>query len=338
MPSILVTGASGFIGAALCRKLIELGFTVKTFGRQEQAPAQLKGLEFEHCRGDVLDPESIESALSGCGAVFHLAGLVSYKRRDYELLHKINVIGTRNVMKACLDAGIERVIHMGSIAGMGIPEPGTIGDESIEYNLKGHGLYYCDTKHEGEQEAMRFAKQGLPVLCLNPGITFGEGDSHPHHHAIFKAMLGGWVLGYPGGGVMFTDIDDLVGACLSSLVKGDCGQRYVIGSANLSFKEAADKLALVLNGRRPNFQIPGFASEAAGLFCEFVFPLLGKTAPLSWQVAWLSQRRIFFSSQKAIEQLGLKQTEFVETLRRTAPFYLGKELFKNEPAKTPEMV
>jgi dihydroflavonol-4-reductase len=322
--TVAVTGASGFLGSRLVEKLHEVGFTVRTLGRQEQTE-RLSKLNIEHIKADIEDPASLPKAINGAGAVFHLAGLVSYRRTDYDRLYKTNVIGTRNMMKACMDAGVERVVHMGSIAGMGVPKPGEIGTEELEYNLKGHGLYYCDTKFEGSQEVKRFAKQGLPVLELSPGITFGEGDTHPHHHTIFRAMASGWFIGYPAGGVMFSDIEDVVNACLASLVRGEPGQNYVVGSANKTFKEAGEDLAKVLGGRPPFFQIPGWLSEAAGVASETIVPLFGAKPKLTWQVAWLSQRKIFFSSDKAIRDLGYTQTPFEETLRRTAPYYLGKD-------------
>lgn len=323
MSIVVVTGASGFLGSRLVERLHEVGFQVRTLGRGQQTE-RLAKLNVEHVRADITDSDSLAPAIKGAGALFHLAGLVSYRRSDYDLLYKTNVIGTRNVMKAAMDANVERVIHMGSIAGMGIPKPGEIADETLEYNLKGHGLHYCDTKFEGSQEAMRFAKQGLPVLDLSPGITFGDGDTHPHHHTIFKSMASGLFIGYPAGGVMFSDIEDVVGACLSSLVRGEPGQRYVIGSANVTFKEAGEILARVLDGKPPFFQIPGWLTEAAGVASESIMPLLGAKPKLTWQVAWLSQRKIFFSSEKAVRELGLHQTPFEETLRRTAPYYLGQ--------------
>lgn len=325
MPKILLTGATGFIGSRLAERLHEVGFEVRSFGRQAMQSERLAKLNIEHAQGDILEPESIAGALDGIGAVFHLAGLVSYRRSDYDLLYRNNVLGTRNIMKACLEAGVERVIHMGSIAGMGIPAAGSIGTEDLKYNLKGHGLHYCDTKFEAEQEVMRFARQGLPVLSLNPGITFGEGDTHPHHHAIFRFMQSGWFIGYPEGGVMFSDIEDVVNVCLSSLVRGNTGERYVIGSANMSYKEAGEALARVLNGRKPYFQIPSWLCESAGIVCESVFPLFNKKPALTWQVAWLSHHKIFFSSDKAVTELELKQTPFEETLERTAPYYLGQK-------------
>lgn len=319
---ILVTGASGFLGARLVEKLHELGHEVRTFGRSAM-PARLSPLNIEHVQGDICDPGDCDAAVRNCSVVYHLAGLVSYRRSDYDALYKTNVEGSRNVMAACAKASTERVIHMSSIAGMGIPTPGAIADETIEYNLKGLGLYYCDTKYEGEQEVMKFAKNGLPVLVLSPGITFGEGDTHPHHHTIFRSMQGGWLLGYPTGGVMFSDLEDVVQTCVNALTSGRIGERYVVGSANVSFQDAACMLAEVLHGRKPFFAFPGPVSEAAGIACEAVFPLFGRRPALTWQVAWLSQRKIFFSSDKAARELGHKQTPFIETIRRTAPYYLS---------------
>lgn len=325
MPRILVTGATGFLGSRLAERLHEVGFEVCTFGRQASSPERLARLAIEHVQGNIEEPDSVAAALKGVEAVFHLAGLVSYRRADYELLHRTNVLGTRNVMKACLEAGVARVIHMGSIAGMGVPKSGSIGTEDMEYNLKGHGLHYCDTKYEAEQEVMRFARRGLPVLSLNPGITFGEGDTHPHHHTIFRSMASGWFIGYPEGGVMFSDIEDVVNVCLTSLVRGQTGQRYVVGSANMSYQEAGEILARVLNGRKPCFKIPGWISESAGILCEGIFPLLKRKPVLTWQVAWLSRQKIFFSSDRAVSELGLAQTPFEETLKRTAPYYLAEK-------------
>lgn len=322
---ILVTGASGFIGSRLVERLIEEGHTVSTFGRHPANEEQLALKINAHFQGDICQPGALAPAVKGKDVVYHLAGLVSYRRADCDKLFAVNVQGARNVMQSCLEAGVSRVIHLGSIAGMGIPKESELGNEDIEYNLKGLGLYYCDSKYEGEKEVFKFVSKGLPVLSLNPGITLGKGDTHPHHHTIFRSLAGGWLLGYPSGGVMFSDLEDVVDSCLSALTKGQIGQRYVLGSANMTFHDAACLMAEIASGRKPIFQIPGWLSEGAGVLCESIFPLFGKKPVLSWQVAWLSQREIFFSSDKANKELGHKQTSFADTLKRTMPFYLQKE-------------
>lgn len=321
---VVVTGASGFFGVSLVSRLVSLGHEVVTFGRSKQLPASLQHLPVRHVSGDVLEASSIAPALADCDVLYHMAGLVSYRKADRDKLYGINVEGTRNVMQAALTCRrTPRIIHLASIAGMGIPENGAIGDETLEYNLEGNDLFYCDTKHEGEALVLDMCKkQGLPALSLNPGITFGEGDTHPHHHTIFASMAKGILLGYPVGGVMFSDIRDIVDTAINSMTMGSLGERYVVGSANMSFRDASHILSRVIGSKPPPYPIPGPVSELAGSLCEAVFPLFGKKPALTRAVSWLSQRKIFFSSDKAIRELGHQQTPFEETVRRTAPYYL----------------
>ncbi len=320
---ILVTGASGFFGTHLVPRLVAAGHEVRTFGRSPSKPAQFADLEIEHAGGEITDREAVGRALSGRDLVYHMAGLVSYRAADRQRQQRVNVEGTRTVMELALAAGVSRVIHTGSIAGMGIPEPGTIGTEEIAYNLAGRGLNYCDSKHAAEQEVLRLAGEGLPAIMLNPGIVFGEGDTHPHHRAIFAALASGWLIGWPGGGVSFCDIEDVVGAHLNAMTMGRVGQRYVLSSENLTFRDAAATVTGILGSPPPSFEIPGWLLELAGTLTETLAPLFGRTPSLTRQVAWLSQQRIFFSADKAISELAYRQTPFAETIKRTAPYYLG---------------
>lgn len=323
---ILVTGASGFIGQNLVPRLVERGHAVRTFGRTSSAPPALSKLGVEHSRGDVTNPEQVLAAVRGCQMVFHLAGLVSYRKKDKARQYAVNVLGTRHVMNACLWEKVERVVHTSSVAALGLPRKGEIGSEEIEYNLKGLELAYCDTKHEAEEEVRKFYSNGLNVITLNPGIIFGEGDTHPHHHAIFAAMSKGSLIGVPAGGVTFSDIHDVVDAYLNCVDRGRFGQRYIVVSTNLSFKEAAFIFARLTGARAPLFTIPGPLLLALGTLAEDFLPAFGINPPLTRQAAWLSQHDIFFSSDKACAELGFRQTPFEETVRRTAPYYLGKAL------------
>ncbi|HEY9677427.1 MAG TPA: SDR family NAD(P)-dependent oxidoreductase [Drouetiella sp.] len=332
---VLVTGATGFIGSKLVHRLHELGFKIRTFGRSHTPASQFAGLNIEHYGGDITNPEQVSSAVQDCDIIFHLAGLVSYKKRDIQRQFGVNVLGTRNILEAAQKANVKRIIHTSSVAAIGVPEKGTIGTEELEYNLLGKGLNYCDSKYEAELQVRHFYQDGVPVLMLNPGIIFGEGDTHPHHHQIFESMSKGNLFGVPPGGIPFSDINDVVDAHINAITMGRLGERYVLVSANLSFRDAALVFCKQMKTKPPAFEFPGWFLVAAGSFAENVLPNLPKwkvgsmtvckpiNVGLTRQQTWLSQHKIFFSSQKAVEELNFHQTPFEETVRRTAPYYLG---------------
>ena len=305
------------------RRLCEKGYDVRTFGRSNRPPHALEDLKIEHFGGDITNPEQVSSAMQGCHVVYHLAGLVSYKKRDIQRQFGVNVLGTRHVLEAALKQGVQRVIHTSSVAAMGIPKPGTMGDETLEYNLHGKGLNYCDSKFEAEQQVLEFVKHNVPAIMLNPGIIFGEGDTHPHHHAIFATMSRGNLIGVPSGGVTFSDINDVVDAHVNAMTMGRVGERYALVSANLTFKEAAAVFSKLMGTRPPLLELPGALSVWAGSLAEAILPAFGINPPITKQVAWLSQHKIFFSSAKAEKELEFKPTPFEQTVARISPYYLG---------------
>ncbi|MBZ0184679.1 MAG: SDR family NAD(P)-dependent oxidoreductase, partial [Candidatus Obscuribacterales bacterium] len=303
---VLVTGASGFIGTNLVKRLLAEGYDVRTFGRSGNPPRVLKDLPIEHVSGDVTNRETIDQGVKGAEIVFHLAGLVSYKAKDEQRQIAVNVLGTKNIMDACLRLGVKRVIHTSSIAALGLPDPGKVADETITYNLSGLGLNYCDSKYAAELEVINSWKKGLPALILCPGITLGEGDTHAHHHAIIKSLSRKALVLVPSGGVTFCDINDVVDAHISAIEKGRTGERYAIVSANLSFKDAAAKFAKVTGSRAKIITVPGPLLVTMSKLAENAASVLGKNFPLSSQQAWLAQHNIFFSSKKAEEELDFK--------------------------------
>ncbi len=320
---VLVTGASGFIGSNLVRELVKQGYNVTTMGRAGAAPKGLRILPIEHISCDVTNREQLDQCLEGFDIIFHLAGLVSYKARDIQRQHAVNVIGTRNIMNAAIKHKAERVIYTSSIAAMGIPAENTVGDESITYNLGGRGLNYCDSKHAAELEVLDAWKRGLSVIILSPGITLGEGDTHSHHHAIVKSMARERFVFVPPGGVTFSDIHDVVDVHVKAIEKGRSGERYSIVSDNLSFEEAAQKYCKAFKSKARVIVVPSWLLMGLSAVAEWRERFFNKSAFLSKQQAWLACHKIFFSSQKAQDELDFKPTPFVETIKRTAKYYLG---------------
>jgi dihydroflavonol-4-reductase len=319
---VLVTGASGFIGSHLVSKLLDRGHDVRTISRHPLNGSVPWARQVEHCCADISDSDKMSQAAQGIELIFHLAGLISYRKSALSKQQATNIEGTKNVMQAALDNGVKRVVHTSSIAGMGIPEPGIVADENIVYNLDGKGLTYCDTKHAGETVVMEYHNQGLPVIMLNPGIILGENDSHPHHHVIFRAIASGLLLGCPSGGVMFSDIEDVISAHLAAMTRGTPGHRYVIGNANLSYIDAARSFSSVFGSRPPKFLLPSWLISSAAFASEGMASLLRTEPVFTKQMAWLAQQKIFFSWSKAERELGYSARPFEDTITRVAPHYL----------------
>jgi dihydroflavonol-4-reductase len=320
---VLVTGASGFIGSHLVPKLLADGYDVHTVSRNPLNGSTPWAKQVEHHCLDICDAEKLQSAAQNAGIIFHLAGLISYQKSALSKQQATNIEGTRNVMQAAQRCGVKRVVYTSSIAAMGIPPTGEIADENIDYNLQGRGLTYCDTKHEAENTAMEYYRQGVPVIILNPGIILGERDSHPHHHVIFRAISSGLLLGCPSGGVMFSDVQDVVAALLSAVSKGAAGQRYVIGNANLSYAEAARRFSIVFGSTPPCLSLPSWLLSSAASISEAAAGILHRDPVFTKQMSWLSQQKIFFSWAKAEHELDYRPTPFENTVARVAPHYLA---------------
>jgi len=326
---IFVTGASGFIGLHLVRRLLSLGHEVvamSTTARPELTAIATHCPELTCIQGDivVLSTEELAQKMAGAHVVYHLAGLVSYQSRDIERQRELNVGGTQKVAAAAHAINVRRFIYTSSIAAMGIPESdGDLADENIVYNLSGLGLGYCDSKQEAEIVVSGYARRGLDAVILCPGIIFGEGDNHPHHFRIFNSLSKGGSLCVPRGGIPFSDINDIIDAHVSALTRGRAGERYCLVSANRTFRQAAETFASIYGGRVPRFEYPQALTMVAGALGDFLLYPLGFKHALTRQQAYLSNKKIFFSSDKAVAELGFKQTAFEETIRRTAPYYLG---------------
>ncbi len=318
---ILVTGASGFIGQHLVPRLCQNGHQVRCLTRSGRK--LFSDLPVTTVPGDITSFADILAATIDVDVVFNLAGMVSYRSSDLPEQLAVNVDGVQNVMQACLQNKVARVVHTSSVAAFGIPEPkGRVADEDFVYNLSGRGLTYCDTKHQGELVVTSFFEQGLNVVMLNPGIIFGEGDSHAHHHAIFRSMSRG-VLAVPSGGIPFSDINDVVEAHLNAITMGRAGERYSLVSANLSFSDAASIFANIYHCNKPLFELPDWLVIASGFLAESLYAL-GLPTKLTRQQAWLSCQRIFFNSKKAQSDLAFEPTPFQKTVERTASYYLKR--------------
>lgn len=282
----------------------------------------LAGLPLERVEGDLLDTRSLERAIRGARAVFHAAGLVSYRPADRRRLWRVNVEGTRNVLQAAARAGVEGVVVTGSIAGFGIPRTRQLpADEGQPFLLRYRGVGYLWTKHVSQREAMAFGRRasGPAVVVLAPATILGPGDQYRNAGQVVISVAEGRAGVAPPGSTSLVDVADVVSGHLRGWEHGRSGEGYVLATEVVGYAELLRRTADVLGVPGPRFELP----RAAVFPCYAAGWLAGRLGgELSEQLMLLSFSRREFSARRARRELGWAPAHHLESMvRRTAEYY-----------------
>ena len=300
---VLVTGASGFLGSAVCRHLAQQGFEVRALHRPTSGLSALEGLRIDRRVGDILHPESLAPAVAGVRWVFHVAAVAAYWRQRPEQVIRGAVEGTRNVVHACLQAGVERLILTSSMAALGVPAGHELLTEAHTFNLSPKRFPYGYAKRQAELEALRVAGGSLEVVVVNPSIVIGAGDVHQISGSLVIQAARGRTFLYTGGGTNIVHIDDVAAGHLAAAERGRHGERYILGGENLTHRQLFTLLAEVVGSRPPWLLLPDWAVEPAARAIDVARHLL--PMPLDGNQLRLSRYRLFCDTTKALNELGL---------------------------------
>jgi dihydroflavonol-4-reductase len=318
---ILVTGGSGFVGSAVALALLRRGQAVRALVRSKNRPGNLAGLDVELVEGDVLDGESLRRALDGCDRVYHLAAVYANWLPDRSVIRRVNVEGTRNLLQACLERKVERVVYTSSTAALGAHGK-TPADESARFNLADTGDAYYLSKYQAEQMALEFAAKGLPVVVVNPSNPIGPRDLKPTPTgALIINVLKGRLPGYVDGGINVIDVEDVATGHVLAMEKGRPGEKYILGNANFSIREYFQLIAEVGGGKAPSLRIPLPIAIATAYLYEAVATVT-RRPPLT-TAGWVKvgSHYAFWDSSKAIHELGLPQTDVRTSMRKAIAWF-----------------
>jgi dihydroflavonol-4-reductase len=313
----LLTGATGFIGSHVARRLLERGDELRLAVQPGANDEPIRDLDCPRVACDVLDRRAVRRALKGVDKVFHCAGVTSVRPRDAERLFEVNVGGTKIVMEECLRAGVERVIYNSSAAVLGPAEPGGTADEAQLFTAGRLGIPYVNSVHEGEVEAMRLAARGLPLVCVNPCVTFGEGDYNLSSTRIVRNFLLGRVAVYVDGAFSIVDVDDVAKGMLLADERGAIAERYILGGRNFTFDRLFADLGR-LSGIEPPIKLPVQAALAAA-------SALGGRAPMPAEEVQAASNWWTYRSTKARRELRWRARPHEETLEATVSWHLERE-------------
>ena len=300
---VLVTGASGFVGSAVCRHLLRQGFYVRALHRPSSDLTLLEGLAVERCVGDILDPDPLTLAVSGARWVFHVAAESAHWRRPPEQVIRSAVEGTRNLVLTCLQAGVQRLILTSSQAALGVPEHGELLTEASVFNLPPQRFPYGFAKYQAELEALRLAGKDLEVVIVNPSIVLGAGDINQISGSFVVQAARGRTFLYTGGGTNIVHIDDVAVGHFAAAERGRPGERYILGGENFTHRQLFALLAEVVGGRPPWLRLPDWGIEPAATALDLARRIL--PMPLDGNQLRLSRYRLFCDSAKARDELGL---------------------------------
>ena len=320
---ILVTGASGFIGAQVCAHLAYGGATVSAFCRSEP-PAEARAADW--IVGDVTDEQAVRRAVAECDAVVHTAALYSYARADWRQMEAVNVRGTHNVLAAVARNPKRRLLVTSTSATCGpvVGRPATEHDHPSPWELR---IPYKRTKAAAERSALAAAAQGIDVVCVNPTTVLGPGDRHPTPSGkMIRDLVEGRIAGYiAGAGVNVVGVEDVARGHELALMRGRSGERYILGSDDLWLRDAF-ALALAAVDRKPlRMALPWSAVYGAALVVDAAGRALGHEPQLLVrdEVA-LARRPLFFSSAKAAAELGYEPRPSREALAAAARWFAAR--------------
>ncbi len=317
---ILVTGATGFVGNVLLGELSgsipEAEVSAFVLPRDPFRHRLLCWKDLRIIEGDITRRQDVSRAVAGHTHVIHLAGLISYCRRDKKALMDVNVTGVRNVVDACLEHQVLKLIHISSVGACGFYKDGKLADEETPFNWPQY-FYYMMSKNAGQKIAERACKeQGLPTVILMPASIMGPGDrdiTTPHnrlHARIYKKGLSGCF----SGGLAVVDVRDLVEIIFKALKSEIRCEKYLVTGANVKYADVVRAIAKFAGKRVFPFPIPAFLLSFAGGFLEFAGAITGRKTLLSRAYGKLSGWTIYYSNEKSRIEFGHEYRPFQKTI------------------------
>jgi len=319
-----ITGASGFVGSAVLRLLIEEGHTVVALVRPSSDRSNLAGLPAEIVTGDLTDPDSYAAALVGCDFLFHVAA-------DYRLwvpkpdeMYETNVTGTRKLILAAVQAGVKRIVYTSSVATLGLNSDGAPADESTPVTLSDMIGHYKRSKFLAEAEVKRLVReQNLPVVIVNPSTPVGPRDIRPTPSGrVIIDAASGRIPAYVDTGLNLVDVDDVAVGHLLALNHGTVGRRYILGAQNMTLREFLTEVAIMAGQSPPKVRLPRALILPIAYLAEGWARLTRSGEPLiTVDGVKLSKKKMFFSSERAERELGFRPGPVKEALRSAVNWF-----------------
>ncbi len=319
----LVTGATGFVGAAVARALLDAGHELRVLVRSTSDRKNLQGLNLDTAVGDLRDADSLRGALAGCSALFHVAADYRLWARDPEALYASNVDGSVNVIRAAADAGVQRIVYTSSVATLGLNSDGSPADEETPVALDHMIGHYKRSKSLAEKAVMQLvADEQLPVVIVNPSTPIGPRDVKPTPTGrLILDAARGRIPAFVDTGLNVAHVDDVARGHLQAFEQGRIGERYILGGENMSLEAILRSVAAISGRKPPRYRLPHGLVMPVAYAAEAWARLFGGEPLATVDGVKMSRKRMYFSCQKAERELGYSHRPADEAIRDAVDWF-----------------
>lgn len=323
---ILVTGATGFVGSALIPELIKNcgSKSISAFVLPgEKIPESWKDQDIQVFYGNIIDRDSVWKACQGQSHIIHLAGFISFWKRDFAKLKEVNRDGVGCIIDSCLGSNVERLIHVSSVGTVGFNKNGELANETKPFNWPSN-FYYMTSKYQGEKIVENAVKQkGLQAIILNSASIMGPGDPNIHspHNQIYNTIYKKMLFGAFPGGLAVVDVRDLVAIIIKALKRGKIGEKYLIVGANLTYQNIIKLIGKYAKRRVYPVRLPSFLFTAAGSALEIISCFNKKRPLLTKTYGRLSGWYTYYSNEKSKKEFYHSYINFEKTIQDTCSYF-----------------
>ena len=327
----LLTGATGFLGSAVLRQLVEDGQNVRVLARPNGDRRNIEKVACEVIEGDLNDIPSLQMAVAGCDALFHVAADYRIWTPNPSELYRTNDLGTVELFRAAAAAGIERMVYTSSVATLGIHSDGTPSNEATPVSRSDMVGHYKRSKFDAETSVMSLiSKEHLPIVIVNPSTPIGPRDVKPTPTGrIIVEAAAGRMPAFVDTGLNVVHVDDVAAGHIQAFKSGAIGERYILGGEDLSLKQILAEVAEIIGRKPPMISLPRAPLFPFAYLSEIIARLRGGTEPmLTVDGLRMSKKRMYFSSAKAQKMLGYVTRPATEALRDAVEWFTSNGYVK----------
>ena len=330
---IFVTGGTGLVGSHILLRLAKEGISFKALKRETSSlqicenvfsyyAAKELFVKINWVTGDVNDIPSLENAMEDCSKALHCAGMISFHPAEAELMRKVNIEGTANMVNVTLSTGIKKLGYISSIAALGRNSTVGIVDEECYFKTTKLDSNYALSKYYAEQEVWRASQEGLNVVIVNPSVILGPGDWNKGSSQIFQKIHSGLKF-YTTGSTGYVDVIDVANSLINLLFSGKKNERFIVNGANLKYRDCFDRIAIALGKPKASIKVTPFLKEVAWRLEAIRSFITSKTPLLTKETANSAMTEGAYSTEKIKKEIDFQFTTIENTIEKYANWFLA---------------